>query len=222
MVLSMTMKHNPTQLPCSAAILAGGAATRMGGVVKGLLKVQGHSLLEILVHTLRPLFSDILLVVKDEAPYAEFLVGPGAGVRVVRDSWPHRSSLTGIHAALAQCEHEHCFVTACDTPLVRPALLQALLSRLEWEDDVVLPLKPDGYFEPLCAVYSRRCLPFIDEQLSREEFKIIRFFEKVRVRPLPPERLLECDPALVSFKNANSPEDLAELRRSASAILGES
>lgn len=220
MVISMTQAHNPARLPCSAAILAGGAATRMGGAVKGLLEVKGKPLVAHLVETLAPLFDEVLLVVKDEAPYAAFLAGQGPQVRIVRDAWQHRSSLTGIHAALSHCSHEHCFVTACDTPLLRPLLLQALLERLELEDDVVLPLKPDGYFEPLCALYSRRCLPYIDDQLSREQFKIIRFFDKVRVRPLPTERLLECDPALVSFKNANTPEDLAELRRSARDVLG--
>jgi molybdopterin-guanine dinucleotide biosynthesis protein A len=80
---------------------------------------------------------------------------------------------------------------------------------------VVLPLKSDGYFEPLCAIYSRRCLPHIEAQLDREDYKIIRFFGQVRVSPLPLETLHQVDPELESFRNANTPEELQLLRQSA-------
>lgn len=206
-----------TTCPVSAAILAGGAATRMGGAVKALLDVDGRTILDRLTETLRPLFSEILLVAKEPKPF-QALYSPEVSWRLVLDALPGRSSLTGIHAALANARSPHVFLTACDTPLLQPALLIALLRFLNPEDDVVLPIKPDGYFEPLCAIYSKRCLPHIQAQLAKGEHKIIRFFDQVRVQPLPLEQLLEADAELLSFKNANTPEELGKLRETTRSL----
>ena len=84
---------------------------------------------------------------------------------------------------------------------------------------MVLPQKPDGYFEPLCAIYSRRCLPCIEAQLEHEDYKIVRFFDKVRVSPLPVAALLRADPDLVTFRNANTPEELELLRQDSRSLL---
>ena len=204
---------------CGAAILAGGAATRMGGIQKGLIEVAGRPLLDLALDTLSSFFEDIMVVCKEPEPLRAYLAARPAKVRAVRDAFEARSSLTGIHAALAGARTPHVFVMACDTPLLRPALLAALLAHLRPGDDVVLPQKPDGYFEPLCAVYSARCLPHIAEQLGRGDYKIIRFFDKVRVHPLPVGELLRADPDLVSFQNANTPEDLRKLRDTAQTLL---
>lgn len=216
--MAVTFAATAAPLRVSAAILAGGAATRMGGAVKALLDVDGTSILERLTTVLRPRFAELLLVAKEPAPFAALCREPDSPWRLVLDALPHRSSLTGIHTALANATTEHVFLTACDTPLLRPALLDALLARLEPEDDVVLPLKPDGYFEPLCALYSRRCLPHITAQLARGDHKIIRFFDLVRVRPLPPEELLRADPSQLSFQNANTPDELRALRETAANL----
>lgn len=201
----------------SAAILVGGAATRMGGAVKALLDVDGRTILDRLVGTLRPVFAEILLVAKEPGPF-QALAAATPHWRLVLDALPGRSSLTGIHTALANARTEHVFLTACDTPFLRTTLLHALLARLRPVDDVVLPLKPDGYFEPLCAFYSRRCLPHIAAQLARGDHKIINFFDKVRVHPLPAADLLKADPGLLSFQNANTPDELRVLRETAARL----
>lgn len=212
----------------SAAILVGGAATRMGGAAKALLDVGGRSILAWLLDVLAPRFAEVLLVAKEPEPYrtlcAELTTEFSAGlpvapsVRLALDSLPCRSSLTGIHTALANARTEHVFLTACDTPLLRPALVDALLSHLRPEDDVTLPLKPDGYYEPLCALYSRRCLPHIEAQLARGDHKIIRFFGQVRVNPLPASALLQADPEQLSFRNANCLDELRALRETALSL----
>jgi len=204
----------------SAAILVGGAATRMGGAAKALLEVDGTTILEWLRAVLAPRFAEIMLVAKEPAAYRGLCQPHGAEppFRLALDTLPGRSSLTGIHTALASARTEHVFLTACDTPFLRPALVDALLAHLRPEDDVVLPLKADGYFEPLCALYSRRCLPYIEAQLARGDHKIIRFFGQVRVNPLPPAILHQADPGMLSFKNANTPDELRSLRETAANL----
>lgn len=216
----MTTSHSIDCARPSAAILVGGAATRMGGAAKALLEVNGRSILAWLLDVLVPRFAEVLLVAKEPEPYRSLCAELSAAtpVRLALDALPGRSSLTGIHTALANARTEHVFLTACDTPLLRPALVDALLSHLRPEDDVTLPLKPDGYYEPLCALYSRRCLPHIEAQLARGDHKIIRFFEHVRVNALPASALLQADPEQLSFRNANCLDELRALRETALSL----
>ncbi|MDD3313193.1 molybdenum cofactor guanylyltransferase [Pseudodesulfovibrio sp.] len=195
----------------AGVILAGGLGTRMGHVKKAFLEIGGRTILDRLLAVYRPIFAEIVIAARDPGDFRE------TGLPVAVDRFEARSSLTGIHAGLSAIRAPHGFFAACDAPFLRPALVRALLAEVRPDDDVVLPLKQDGFREPLCAAYSRRCLPHIEAQLARDDFKIIRFFDHVRVREVPVERLLPADPALLSFLNVNRPEELARADRLALA-----
>lgn len=188
-------------------ILAGGLGTRLGHTKKAFIEIGGQTILDRLLAVYRPLFDEILIAARDPEEFRPY------GLPVAEDRFQARSSLTGIHAGLAAMRAGHGFFAACDAPFLRAGLVQALLDAVLPSDDVVIPLKADGYREPLCAVYSKRCLPFIEEQLKRDDYKIINFFEQVSVREVAVDRLEKGDPALVSFFNVNRPEDLAEAER---------
>ena len=49
------------------------------------------------------------------------------------------------------------------------------------EFDVVIPETNDG-LEPLCAVYSNKCIPRIEKNLNNKIFMIKKFFKKNRVK----------------------------------------
>lgn len=187
-------------------ILAGGLGSRMGHVDKASLNVGGMTTLERLLAVYRPLFSEIIISVREAGgTFAE-------GMTIAPDLFETRSSLTGIHGGLAKCRSSHAFVAACDTPFLQVGLVERLLQQAEPDDDVVIPLKDDGYMEPLCAIYSTRCFGPITEQLHRDDFKIIRFFDQVQVKTVPVGLLEPGDPEHLSFMNANTPDDLARCR----------
>jgi molybdopterin-guanine dinucleotide biosynthesis protein A len=188
-------------------ILAGGLGTRMGHAKKAFIKIGGQTNLDRLLAVYRPLFNEILLSARDPQDFT------GYSLPVALDRFEARSSLTGIHAGLHAMNAQHGFFAACDAPFLQPGLVQALLAQVQPQDDIVVPTKTDGYQEPLCAVYSKRCLPFIADQLVRNDFKIINFFNQVRVRQVPITQLVSVDPDLLSFFNVNRPEDLAEAER---------
>lgn len=183
-------------------ILAGGLGTRMGHVRKAFIEIGGRTILDRLLSVYEPFFSEIIIAAREVENFA------GCGHPVATDRFEARSSLTGIHAGLAAMKASHGFFAACDAPFLQPGLVQALLAEVREDDDVVIPLKEDGYREPLCAIYSRRCLAPIEAQLARDDFKIIRFFDQVRVREVDVARLKAGDPELLSFFNVNRPEDL--------------
>ncbi|MBG0790568.1 MAG: molybdenum cofactor guanylyltransferase [Desulfovibrionaceae bacterium] len=196
----------------AGVILAGGLGTRMGHVKKAFLGIGDRTILDRLLAVYRPLFSEIVISAREAEDFAIY------NLPVAEDRFAARSSLTGIHAGLCAIRASHGFFAACDAPFLQPGLVERLLAEAAPEFDVIIPLKEDGYREPLCAIYSKRCLPFIEAQLQREDFKIIRFFEHVAVKEVPIARLLPGDPGQVSFFNVNAPDDLRQAERLAEEL----
>ncbi|WP_319541456.1 molybdenum cofactor guanylyltransferase [uncultured Pseudodesulfovibrio sp.] len=185
-------------------ILAGGLGTRMGHVKKAFMEIGGKTILDRLLSVYRPLFSEILISARAREDFVQY------GLAVAEDRFEARSSLTGIHAGLHAMQADYGFFAACDAPFVQAGLIERLLAEVTPDADVIIPLKEDGYREPLCAVYSKRCLPYIEAQLKNENYRIIDFFDQVNVKEIPLARLREGDPDQVSFFNVNSPDDLRQ------------
>jgi molybdopterin-guanine dinucleotide biosynthesis protein A len=97
---------------------------------------------------------------------------------------------------------------ACDIPFLQKGLVQTILDNIEPGIDIVIPETSKG-LEPLCSVYSKKCLKPVEQQLIKQQLKIRHVFQKVRVKKLPEPILRKADPDLISFSNINTPEDLA-------------
>lgn len=194
----------------TGVILAGGLNTRFGGREKALCEVGGRRILDRLLDAFNGLFDSTLLVSNTPLRYFDW------DLSIVSDVFPERSSLNGIHSALFYAPTPHVFVTACDLPFLKGDVIRMMLDAVSDRTDVVLPETPDG-IQPLCAVYAKRCLRHVEALLKTREYRIRRFFPKVRVNRLPEDRLREADPHLVSFINVNSPEELARAERMAAS-----
>jgi molybdopterin-guanine dinucleotide biosynthesis protein A len=160
----------------SAAILAGGRATRFGGRDKSGLRLGGHSILEHQLAELGKLTDDVMLVVgaRDETA----VVPPP--LRLVADRVPDCGPLGGLDAALAAARDDALVVVACDMPFVTAVLLERLLA-LTTEADAVVPRTERGY-HPLCAAYTRACQRAIAAHLEARRLRVTDFLEDVRVR----------------------------------------
>ncbi|WP_319764354.1 NTP transferase domain-containing protein [Maridesulfovibrio sp.] len=189
----------------SAAILAGGEGRRMGKTDKSCLEISGEKLVSRIIRALDDIFAETFIITRTPENH------PDLKLRMEGDVFEARSSLTGIHSALYHSKTDHVFVTACDSPFLNRELIIELLSRIEPDDDVLIPIHPDGFYEPLCAVYSKRCLPFIEQNLENDRFQIIRFFPQVKVRTVETDLLKEKDQALETFININTPDQLSRI-----------
>ena len=199
---------NPTRAPLGAAVLAGGQSRRMG-TDKALLPLVpgGQSMLGVVLERLSAVADDMIVVADEQARYAAF------GVRVVPDLSPQVGALGGIQAAIAWSAHEHCLVVACDMPFLSLPLLRRMADEPR-DYDVLVPLIPgesrqrdDGLvYQTLHAIYSKRCLPFIEKRIAEGRKQVVGFFEDVRVRTLDVAEISRWDPDLWSFFNANTPE----------------
>jgi molybdopterin-guanine dinucleotide biosynthesis protein A len=184
----------------TAAILAGGRATRFGGRAKGSLVVDGRTIVDRQIAELSRV-ADELLVVGGATPQP--------GVRAVADRVPGCGPLGGVHTALTESRGDVTLVLACDMPYITADLL-AHLASLQHEGDLVVPQTDRGY-HPLCAAYTRRCLEAIERRLATGRWKMTELFADVRVRVVTrdevgafgdPDRLLA---------NVNTPADFSHL-----------
>lgn len=192
--------------PVAAAIIAGGAATRLGGVAKSGLVVAGRTIGARLLEALRGAFPRVLVVANDAAPWAEL------GVEVVPDVPAHRGAgpLAGVQAALvAMKDHAGVVCVAGDMPFVAPPLL-ALLRDHAPDADAVVP-RVAGRPEPLLARWGRACLPVVEARLAAGERAVHAALGAVRTAWLDEAALVVVDPELRSFANVNTPEDVRRL-----------
>ena len=184
----------------SAAILAGGLATRLGGRDKSALLVDGRAILDRQIDALTPLVDDLMIV-------GHRVNVPGA--RVIADIVPGCGPLGGLHAALTSARSDVLFLVACDMPYVSSALVEHLLS-LAGDADAVVPQTERGY-HPLCAVYTRTCLEPAAAQLADRRLKMLELLERVRVRVVPIEEIRCFGAPDRLLANVNTPADYAGL-----------
>jgi molybdopterin-guanine dinucleotide biosynthesis protein A len=192
----------------SAAILAGGSATRFGGRDKGALVVGGRSILERQIAELVKVTDDVMLVT-GEGSAASPPLHRARDVRLVTDRVPGCGPLAGLDAALAAARDEALVVVACDMPFVTARLIERL-AVLTSEADAVVPRTERGY-HPLCAAYTRACLPVIAARLRERRLKMIDFLDAVRVRVVTERELDELGDPHRLLANVNTPAEYDEI-----------
>ena len=191
---------------CAGIILSGGQNIRMGGRNKAFLRLGNRYFLDWIIDTLSNVCCEILLATREPAMYIEW------ELKIVEDILPARSPLTGLHVGLINMKADHAFCTSCDTPLLKSKVVQVLIDEIEPGYDVIVPAS-GTYYQPMCAVYSRRCIPFIEKQLNVGDLKTDHLYEQIRIKKIPYERFEAIDPDLTSFFNINTPEDIRSANR---------
>jgi molybdopterin-guanine dinucleotide biosynthesis protein A len=129
------------------AILVGGAATRMGGIAKGLLPAPDSA--EPLVLRLARLASEALpgsevALIGARTPYLEL------GMRMIEDVPGQAGPMAGLLAAFAAA-HGDVLALACDLPRVSPELVQRVATHAPGAAAVAPRI--DGIWQPLFARY---------------------------------------------------------------------
>jgi len=184
-------------------ILAGGSGKRMGSKNKAFLQLGDRPVIEWLLDRLNEVFNQILIVTDTPDFYRSY-----KDVRVTVDKIikPQKSTLAGIHAGLYEMNTEYGFVVACDMPFINTKLIVEMISFCDGYD-IIIPCHK-GHVEATFALYHKNNLYFIEDSLARNDFKIVKFFPKVKVKYLDEGFIKKIDPEFDSFFNLNTPEDL--------------
>jgi molybdopterin-guanine dinucleotide biosynthesis protein A len=190
----------------SAIILAGGRSTRMGRP-KAWLDFGGEPLLARLVARVRERVREVVVV----AAAAQDL--PAQGARVVRDRTPDLGPLPALLLGLETLTTPHAFALGCDTPLLRPAVLD-LLAREHLRAGALATLPEwDGRLQPLVAVYDRTVAATLATLVADDERRMQAIAAIPGVQIIRATFLRTVDPDGASFRAMNTPAEYADAHR---------
>ena len=189
-------------------VLSGGRGKRLGEY-KPLAKLCDRPLVCWVLDNLAPLSGERLLIVHETDQAKEIKSAAkkcGHRVSIVTDLPGENLPLTGLYTASLYSTGEILLVAPADTPFLKAGTYRRLLEKLG-SHDAAVPRWPQGYLEPLIAVYRA-------EALRRAARQSIEAGKKRSMAPLaamdvvyvPVEEAFE-NPEVETF-NINSPEDL--------------
>jgi molybdopterin-guanine dinucleotide biosynthesis protein A len=189
----------------SALVLAGGESRRMGQD-KAWLEFEGRPLLARAVATLKSAgVEEILISGRPGGDYSRF------GCPVLFDLEPGFGPVGGIERGLQRARFGLVIVLAVDLPRVTPQFLR----HLKQQCDPLTGAVPEyhGKFEPLAAIYPKRCHALTLELMVRFE-RAARAFAAACFR----ERAIRAVPVSAAeagcLENWNAPADLPQTARS--------
>jgi len=186
----------------AAAIVSGGRASRLGGVAKGTLMIGGRRIVDRQLEVLRPLFSRVVIIANDPGPWS------GLGLTILADRLRDAGPLAGLEAAVSTLSsgEEAIVCVAGDMPFLSPAAVTLL--RDHAPGAVAVAARLGGRPEPLFGRYGRQCAGPIARALAEGRLQAGAFLHMVGALWLDEGALRKVDPALATFENVNSPDDL--------------
>jgi len=196
----------------TGVILAGGKSRRMG-YNKALLSVGGETIIERVLTSLQEITDSLLIVTNSPEEYA-FLDIP-----MKKDILPGKGAFGGIHTALSFSDTPYSLVVACDMPFLNADFLRYMV-QLKEGYDIVIP-KYSQWYEPLCAIYAKTCIPQIENLLKAGCLKIIELFPMVRTRYVSEEEIKSYNSSGMLFFNVNTREDYLRAQRKAEGLGNE-
>jgi molybdopterin-guanine dinucleotide biosynthesis protein A len=199
----------------TAAILAGGRATRLGGRDKSGLVVGGRTIFDRQMSELSQIADEILFVGATGSPPPPSLPetpAPHPGVTMIADLIPGCGPLGGLHAALTAARGEVLLVVACDMPYVSARLLAHLASLAGGPGEfvAVVPKTERGY-HPLCAAYTRAAIEPIRRRLAAGRLTMTDLLMDVKLRVVTAEEIANFGDPHRLLANVNTPAEYRSL-----------
>ena len=196
----------------SVIVLAGGRGSRIG-INKALTPLSGTTMILYVVTRGLQVAEKVVVVVSRDYAVAAFRKVLPRNVAILRDSVSRRSPLVGMLTGMESVleEVEYSAVVPCDSPFIRPRVLQHLFQAAEGHD-AAIPIWPNGYIEPLHSVYEvQNTIRAIKRALRTERSSNRDMIKNLKnVKYVPVEELRRYDPELRTFFNVNRPEELRE------------
>ena len=189
-----------------ALILMGGQNRRMGGNIKGLLKIKEVTFLERIISVLED-FHTIYLSVNKKFSSEEIKKYEEMGLSVIVDIYDDIGPMGGICSSLKNCKEDYLFITACDMPFINKNLISELQSNMKQNIDTVLFSK-NKLLYPLGAIYSKNMIPYMEKLISNEEYKLLKLIRNSNFVELPLENTDLSDDI---FKNINTIDEYEQL-----------
>lgn len=192
----------------TAIALAGGFSERLGHD-KGLVRMAGKPLVLHVLDRVHKAVEEVLVVVSSSRQSEAYRSLLPNTTRILVDIKNSRSPLVGALTGFADASGDYSILLPCDTPFISEGVVK-LLFETSQRMDAVIPRWPNGYIEPLQAVYKTgSALKAAEEAFRKGENRLMSMISLLdRVRYLSTEAIRKIDPSLVTFFNVNTQMDL--------------
>lgn len=194
----------------TALVLAGGAASRMGGS-KAERRLSGATLLERSLRLADAVADEVLLL-----PGARNLP-EAAGRRCVAD-WLVPEPLTSpstpgplaaLGAGLQAARNPWCLLLPCDMPWMSAAVARLLADRASISEHEIVAVRSSGGWEPFAALYRSELAGRVRRQLDAGGRSLHALIESSATLPVEADELRALDPRLRCLHNLNTHAELA-------------
>jgi molybdopterin-guanine dinucleotide biosynthesis protein A len=201
----------------TGVLLAGGRSRRMGGGDKGLLELAGRPMLGHVASRLAPQVGSIIINANgDPARFAAF------GLPVVADTvggfaGPLAGVLAGIRWSVAHTPAARWIVTAAgDAPLLPADLVAKFVSAVADDPGAIALAQSRGELHPVIGLWPVALADDLEAQLGAGVRKVLDWTNRHGTVPVPFPPARMCGIDIDPFFNANTPQELDQLR----AMLG--
>ncbi len=204
--------HTPVKNNITGCVLAGGRASRMGGVDKGLQMFRGQTLVQYAIKRLQPQVSQLLINAnRNSADYAL------TGLKVVSDTdYAGMGPLSGFLTGLQHCDTEWLVTVPCDSPFFPLDLVEKLaLAATEKQSLLAMAQTPrvhDNSWElqPVFCLMHRSLIDSLRNYLQNGGHKISVWAHQQSALALCPFTKPSTGPD--PFANANTLQELQNLQ----------
>ena len=169
------MGHNMknTIKPFSVGILAGGKSTRMGQN-KALMEFQNETMIGRISREFSQL-GEVLVSASSRGLYE------AEGVHVVYDEEREIGPIEGIRQLVRASGEEYIFICAADMPFIRVEIAKYIAEFISSDYDCYV-VADEERVHPLCAIYSKKILPVIEELIRDGKYKLMGLLNRVRTK----------------------------------------
>ena len=187
----------------SSIILAGGRATRMSGVDKGLIQLQNQPFIQHVINRIQPQVDEIFINANREIVQYEAF-----GYDVLQDeNQDFAGPLAGILLGLKHAKHELVLSVPCDSPLLPLDLVARLYSGMAESRMDIAVASSDGNAHPVFCLMKKSVLPSLQALMDAGERKVSAWQKSQKYVEVD---FSDCSEA---FVNLNTPQDLADLEQ---------
>ncbi len=185
----------------SIGILAGGKSSRMGQD-KALIKIGNERIIEKLSKELS-FFSEVIISAGNKDSYKDL------GIPIVCDEHKDIGPMEGIYQVLLHAKEDYVFICAADMPFISREIVSYLSGYISSDHECYV-ITDDEHIQPLCAIYSKKVLPVIEELISKGEYRLREIFKRTGTKYISLE-FTRFDKKTV--QNINTREDLKKMQK---------
>ncbi|MGB9676437.1 MAG: molybdenum cofactor guanylyltransferase [Candidatus Bathyarchaeales archaeon] len=192
----------------SAIVLAGGVSSRFGKD-KGLMPLADKPLIKRVLDAVDNVVEEKVVVVSSKVQLENYAKVLGLDAKFTIDEGQVRTPLLGMLTGLRAASGKYALLLPCDTPFISSEVV-SLLFELCINKNAAIPRWPNGYIEPLQAVYYvEPALEAAERAFAAGGLNMRSMISELRgIRYVSTLVLQQLDSELRTFFNVNTPLDL--------------